>query len=140
METNNHPPKKKSALPAIIIAVVVIAVGAAGYFYYNSTAEPEPDYNKYLDYLSEGDSLVTKNNFTEAKKSYEKSLKYNPHDSAATKKVAKLDTATQLIKKKNAGISHCPTSNFNLNSGVAPVGLYLDKGIKVHSVLLHIHL
>ncbi|KAF4614659.1 hypothetical protein D9613_002628 [Agrocybe pediades] len=36
-----------------------------------------------------------------------------------------------LIKEKNAGISHCPTSNFNLNSGIAPIGLYLDKGIKV---------
>lgn len=37
----------------------------------------------------------------------------------------------ELIKARNAGISHCPTSNFNLSSGVAPVGEYLDKGIKV---------
>ncbi|KAL1721068.1 hypothetical protein EV715DRAFT_288613 [Schizophyllum commune] len=37
----------------------------------------------------------------------------------------------ELIKERNAGISHCPTSNFNLSSGVAPVGEYLDKGIKV---------
>lgn len=36
-----------------------------------------------------------------------------------------------LIKSKDAGISHCPTSNFNLSSGVAPIGVYLDKGIKV---------
>lgn len=36
-----------------------------------------------------------------------------------------------LIKERNAGISHCPTSNFNLRSGVAPVGKFLDKGIKV---------
>ncbi|KAF8912100.1 hypothetical protein CPB84DRAFT_1671160 [Gymnopilus junonius] len=36
-----------------------------------------------------------------------------------------------LIKTRNAGISHCPTSNFNLHSGVAPIGVYLDKGIKV---------
>ncbi|KAF9558011.1 Metallo-dependent hydrolase [Agrocybe pediades] len=36
-----------------------------------------------------------------------------------------------LIKKRDAGISHCPSSNFNLNSGIAPVGVYLDKGIKV---------
>jgi len=27
-----------------------------------------------------------------------------------------------LIKKKGVGISHCPTSNFNLNSGIAPIG------------------
>ncbi|KAF9448012.1 Metallo-dependent hydrolase [Macrolepiota fuliginosa MF-IS2] len=37
----------------------------------------------------------------------------------------------ELIKKKNAGISHCPTSNFNLRSGVAPIGKYLDEGMKV---------
>jgi len=36
-----------------------------------------------------------------------------------------------LIKERDAGISHCPTSNFNLTSGVAPVGVFLDKGIKV---------
>jgi guanine deaminase len=37
----------------------------------------------------------------------------------------------KLIKSKDAGISHCPTSNFNLSSGVAPVGVFLDMGIKV---------
>jgi len=37
----------------------------------------------------------------------------------------------KLIIKKNAGISHCPTSNFNLSSGVARVGEYLDLGIKI---------
>ncbi|KAF8969631.1 hypothetical protein BDZ97DRAFT_1902411 [Flammula alnicola] len=41
------------------------------------------------------------------------------------------DDEVDLIKARDAGISHCPTSNFNLNSGVAPVGAYLDKGIKV---------
>jgi guanine deaminase len=37
---------------------------------------------------------------------------------------------TRLIKEKGAGISHCPTSNFNLSSGIARVGELLDKGIK----------
>jgi len=37
----------------------------------------------------------------------------------------------ELIKAKDAGISHCPTSNFNLSSGMAPVGVFLDMGIKV---------
>ncbi|KAJ7775024.1 hypothetical protein B0H16DRAFT_83154 [Mycena metata] len=37
----------------------------------------------------------------------------------------------ELVAKRKAGISHCPTSNFNLNSGVAPIGAYLDRGIKV---------
>ena len=36
-----------------------------------------------------------------------------------------------LIKARNAGVSHCPTSNFNLRSGVAKVGMLLDRGIKV---------
>lgn len=37
----------------------------------------------------------------------------------------------QLIAQRGAGVSHCPTSNFNLSSGVAPVGKLLDRGIKV---------
>ncbi|KAJ7685340.1 hypothetical protein DFH06DRAFT_1028923, partial [Mycena polygramma] len=41
------------------------------------------------------------------------------------------DDEISLIAERKAGISHCPTSNFNLNSGVAPIGLYLDRGIKV---------
>ena len=36
-----------------------------------------------------------------------------------------------LVKAKNAGVSHCPTSNFNLRSGICPVGKLLDHGIKV---------
>lgn len=37
----------------------------------------------------------------------------------------------ELIAKRKAGVSHCPTSNFHLSSGVASVGEYLDRGIKV---------
>ena len=37
----------------------------------------------------------------------------------------------KLIKKKEAAVSHCPTSNFNLTSGVAKIGDMLDRGIKV---------
>jgi guanine deaminase len=37
----------------------------------------------------------------------------------------------ELIAQRRAGISHCPTSNFNLSSGVAPIGVYLDQGVKV---------
>jgi guanine deaminase len=37
----------------------------------------------------------------------------------------------ELIKTRGAGISHCPTSNFNLSSGVAKVGSWLDMGLKV---------
>ncbi|KAG5644224.1 hypothetical protein DXG03_008819 [Asterophora parasitica] len=41
------------------------------------------------------------------------------------------DAEIELIAERKAGISHCPTSNFNLSSGVAPIGVYLDRGIKV---------
>ncbi|KAF8882424.1 hypothetical protein BD779DRAFT_1612446 [Infundibulicybe gibba] len=41
------------------------------------------------------------------------------------------DAEVELIGKRRAGISHCPTSNFNLSSGMAPIGKYLDRGIKV---------
>ena len=37
----------------------------------------------------------------------------------------------ELIKSRGSGISHCPTSNFNLRSGMARVGELLDEGIKV---------
>ncbi|KAJ9124867.1 hypothetical protein QFC24_002796 [Naganishia onofrii] len=36
-----------------------------------------------------------------------------------------------VIKRTGAGISHCPTSNFNLMSGGARVGAMLDKGLNV---------
>jgi guanine deaminase len=39
----------------------------------------------------------------------------------------------ELIRKAKTGISHCPTSNFNLCSGVAKVGELLDQGIKVRA-------
>lgn len=40
----------------------------------------------------------------------------------------------KLIKAAGAGVSHCPTSNFHLNSGVAGVGEWLDAGIKVRTL------
>ncbi|KAG8694116.1 hypothetical protein FRC08_008697 [Ceratobasidium sp. 394] len=36
-----------------------------------------------------------------------------------------------MVKECGAGVSHCPTSNFYLNSGVCKVGDLLDRGIKV---------
>ena len=37
----------------------------------------------------------------------------------------------KLVKEREGGISHCPTSNFNLTSGMAKVGVLLDRKIKV---------
>lgn len=39
-----------------------------------------------------------------------------------------------VIKRTGAGISHCPTSNFNLMSGGAKVGAMLDKGLNVSPI------
>jgi len=37
----------------------------------------------------------------------------------------------ELIKKNHVFIAHCPNSNTNISSGIAPVRTYLDKGIKI---------
>lgn len=37
----------------------------------------------------------------------------------------------QIIKDRQCGISHCPTSNLHLNSGLCPAKSLLDQGIKV---------
>lgn len=39
-----------------------------------------------------------------------------------------------LIADRGAGLSHCPTSNFYLSSGMARVGMLLDHGVKVRRV------
>ena len=48
------------------------------------------------------------------------------------------DHEFKLMKKAGAGISRCPTSNFNLRSGMANVGEMFDRGIKVAHCSLHI--
>lgn len=41
------------------------------------------------------------------------------------------DEELQVIKRTSSGISHCPSSNFNLRSGIAKVAEMLDRQIKV---------
>lgn len=41
------------------------------------------------------------------------------------------DKEMEIIRDRKAGISHCPVSNMNLNSGVAEIRKLLDMGIKV---------
>ena len=43
------------------------------------------------------------------------------------------DREMEIIRDRKAGISHCPVSNMNLNSGVAEVRKLLDMGIKASS-------
>ena len=37
----------------------------------------------------------------------------------------------QLMKERGVFVAHCPTSNINLSSGIAPIRKYLDLGIRV---------
>lgn len=36
-----------------------------------------------------------------------------------------------LLKKKNVRVAHCPSSNLKLGSGLAPIPLFIEKGISV---------
>ena len=40
------------------------------------------------------------------------------------------DEELECIRREGAGIAHCPLSNLFLRSGLAPIGRYLDYGIK----------
>ena len=37
----------------------------------------------------------------------------------------------ELMKRQGVVVAHCPTSNFNVASGMAPIRLFLDKGLSV---------
>lgn len=41
------------------------------------------------------------------------------------------DKETELLKKNNVRVSHCPSSNLKLGSGIANIPMYLGKGISV---------
>lgn len=41
------------------------------------------------------------------------------------------DDEVRKIKENGVFIAHCPASNMNLSSGIAPIRKYLDEGIKV---------
>ena len=42
-----------------------------------------------------------------------------------------IEIIEELMKKNNVFVAHCPTSNFNLSSGMAPIRKYMDMGINV---------
>ena len=37
----------------------------------------------------------------------------------------------ELMKRNRVMVAHCPTSNFNLSSGLAPVRTFLDEGLPI---------
>lgn len=41
------------------------------------------------------------------------------------------DAEFELLKERDVLVAHCPASNANLTSGIAPVGRYVDAGIRV---------
>ncbi len=43
------------------------------------------------------------------------------------------DRDREVIRRTGAGVSHCPSSNLNLNSGAADVKALFNAGIKVRS-------
>lgn len=80
------------------IAVALLLM-AGGYYAYSVYMRVEPDYSKYLNYLTEGDKLLGQNKFAEASAAYQRALDYNPQDSAATKKISLLKQADRYIKQ-----------------------------------------
>ena len=41
------------------------------------------------------------------------------------------DEELELMKRNNVMVAHCPTSNFNVASGMAPIRQFLDEGLRV---------
>lgn len=41
------------------------------------------------------------------------------------------EAETDLMKENGVFIAHCPASNLNLSSGIAPIRRYLEKGLKI---------
>ena len=37
----------------------------------------------------------------------------------------------ELMKRRNVVVAHCPTSNFNVASGMAPIRKFLDEGVRI---------
>ncbi len=41
------------------------------------------------------------------------------------------DSEVELMKENGVFVAHCPASNTNISSGIAPIRTYLEKGLKV---------
>jgi|GEM_PF-2239190 len=84
----------------IIGILIFLLLLLGGYFIYQKATEITPDYNKYLAYLHQGDSLIGVKKFPEAQVAYQKALTFNPSDSAATRKLNLLKKANKLIESQ----------------------------------------
>ena len=87
--------KKRAGIFTSIIALLAVL------YFLIPMAKPLPDYSKYLAFITQGDSLVQKNKFNEARDVYERALTYNPKDVAASRKLALLDSAARFVKENN---------------------------------------
>ncbi len=45
--------------------------------------------------------------------------------------VLSVDEEVELMKENGVFVAHCPSSNVNLSSGIAPIRMYIDKNINV---------
>ena len=41
------------------------------------------------------------------------------------------DEEVELMRRNGVFVAHCPASNMNLTSGIAPIRRYLDRGLRV---------
>jgi formylglycine-generating enzyme len=80
-----------------LAALVLLAVCMGLYLLYPRDAQP--DYSKYFDAFNRGDSLFRSKDIRAARKSYSRSLEYNPGDKAAARKLALLDSIDYFNRK-----------------------------------------
>ena len=104
IEDKQHPITKpeiakinRKWITGIIASLLVFLLAFVGYNYATAV---NPDYDKYLAFIQEGDKLLEAKAFVEAQASYEQALEYFPGDSAVTNKLDLLKKANRLIEQE----------------------------------------
>ena len=107
VEDKNNPVKapdvreiNKRWIIGIIVSIFLL-IGVN--FIYTEVTAVTPDYEAYLAYVAQGDSLIVAKKYDPAEKAYSKALEYNPKDSAVIKKLDYLHEAKKLIEEKKFG-------------------------------------
>lgn len=79
---------------------IFLVLSVTSSFIYQRVTAVNPDYNAYLAFITQGDSLITLKQFPDAKVAYKKALEYNPKDSFVINKLELLEEADKLVEKK----------------------------------------
>ncbi|PVV01534.1 hypothetical protein BB560_004048 [Smittium megazygosporum] len=84
-------------------------------------------------HLAENDSDIeySLKNFNKTPAKYVEDLGWVGHDVWHAHCVKLDDYGMKLFARTNTGVSHCPSSNMRLGSGIAPIRRMLDSGIHV---------